>query len=132
MYINEIAPVKIRGSIGLLFQLGVTSSIFLSQVFGLPELLGNEQWWPLLLALCAAFSLFQLVTLPFCPESPRYLCSLPNAHKEAERALVFLRGTGTDVSDELAEMSNEAKVTIYTSMNYETQTITTTLVVFVF
>ena len=110
MYINEIAPVKIRGSIGLLFQLGATSSILLSQVFGLPELLGNDKWWPLLLAVCGTFSLFQLATLPFCPESPRYLLTRPNAQKEAERSLRFLRATDSDVSDELAEMSNEAKL----------------------
>ncbi len=49
MYINELAPVQIRGAVGVLFQLGATSSIFLSQVLGLPEILGNEKLWPLLL-----------------------------------------------------------------------------------
>ncbi len=49
MYINELAPVQIRGSIGTLFQLGATSTIFLSQIFGLPEIFGNENLWPLLL-----------------------------------------------------------------------------------
>jgi SP family facilitated glucose transporter-like MFS transporter 1 len=71
MYINELAPVQIRGSIGVLFQLGATLSIFLSQVLGLPDLLGNDKLWPLLLGITAVFSLYQLVTLPFCPESPR-------------------------------------------------------------
>lgn len=49
MYINEIAPKRIRGSIGVLFQLGVTFSIFFSQIFGLPEIFGNEKLWSLLL-----------------------------------------------------------------------------------
>ena len=49
MYINELAPVRIRGSIGVLFQLGVTFSIFFSQIFGLPEIFGNQKLWPLLL-----------------------------------------------------------------------------------
>ena len=49
MYINELAPVQIRGAVGVLFQLGATSSIMLSQILGLPEILGNEKYWPLLL-----------------------------------------------------------------------------------
>ncbi len=49
MYINELAPLEIRGAIGVLFQLGATSSILLSQVLGLPVILGNETLWPLLL-----------------------------------------------------------------------------------
>lgn len=49
MYINEISPVKIRGAIGVLFQLGATSSILLSQVLGLPDVLGTEELWSLLL-----------------------------------------------------------------------------------
>lgn len=49
MYINELAPVDIRGSIGVLFQLGATSSIMLSQILGLPDIFGNEKLWPLLL-----------------------------------------------------------------------------------
>jgi SP family facilitated glucose transporter-like MFS transporter 1 len=49
MYINELSPVRIRGAVGVLFQLGATFSIFLSQVLGLPELLGNKDYWALLL-----------------------------------------------------------------------------------
>lgn len=49
MYLNELSPVHIRGSVGTLFQLGATSTIFLSQVLGLPTILGNERLWPLLL-----------------------------------------------------------------------------------
>ncbi|XP_078082217.1 solute carrier family 2, facilitated glucose transporter member 11-like [Mustelus asterias] len=37
------------------------------------EILGNEKLWPLLLASCAVPALIQLITLPWCPESPRYL-----------------------------------------------------------
>jgi SP family facilitated glucose transporter-like MFS transporter 1 len=49
MYITELSPVSIRGSVGCLFQLGVTLSITLSQVLGLTFVFGNAKYWPLLL-----------------------------------------------------------------------------------
>lgn len=35
--------------------------------------LGTESGWPWLLAITAVPAVFQIVTLPFCPESPKYL-----------------------------------------------------------
>ena len=37
MYLSEIAPVRLRGAFGTVCQLGITTFIFLSQLFGLPE-----------------------------------------------------------------------------------------------
>ena len=37
MYLSEIAPVRLRGVFGTVCQLGITTFIFLSQLFGLPE-----------------------------------------------------------------------------------------------
>jgi SP family facilitated glucose transporter-like MFS transporter 1 len=109
MYINELAPVQIRGSIGVLFQLGATSSIFLSQVFGLPEIFGNEKLWPLLLGLTAIFSVFQLITLPFCPESPRFLLINQDKEEEAEGVLRSIRSS-SNVKQEMEDMKNEANM----------------------
>lgn len=108
MYINELSPVQIRGSIGVLFQLGVTSSILLSQVLGLPEIFGNSSYWPLLLGLTGIFSVYQLATLPFCPESPRYMVIKCGFISEAESALRRLRGS-SDVKQEIDDMLVEAE-----------------------
>lgn len=108
MYIVELSPVRIRGSVGCLFQLGVTSTILLSQVLGLPDIFGNDRLWPLLLGFTSLFSVYQLLTLPFCPESPRFLLIKKNLHDEAERALKRLRGR-EDVKAELNEMMDEAR-----------------------
>ncbi len=51
LYITELSPKSIRGSVGTLFQLGVTISILLSQILGLKFALGNKQYWPLLLGM---------------------------------------------------------------------------------
>lgn len=37
------------------------------------ELLGTEDRWPWLLGFSGATALLQLITLPFLPESPKYL-----------------------------------------------------------
>lgn len=44
-----------------------------SQIMGLESILGTTDLWPILLALTALPAVFQLVTLPICPESPKYL-----------------------------------------------------------
>lgn len=111
MYLSEIAPVALRGTLGkckikikystshthththtykLIFlnlflpklpshhqgtlaQLGVTVGLLMSQILGLPYLLGTETTWPTLLALAYIPAVIQLISLPICPESPRYL-----------------------------------------------------------
>lgn len=87
MYLTEISPVNFRGMNGSIHQLAVTIGILISQVIGLRFVFGTESLWPLcfgasLLGTCAkkhsptAFvavpALFQLICLPFCPESPKY------------------------------------------------------------
>merc|ERR1712046_327133 len=73
VYIVEIAPLEKRGAFGTMFQLGVTGGSVLSQIIGLPWLMGTWDLWPGLLLLGAFMPLLQLVLIPFCPESPLWL-----------------------------------------------------------
>ena len=41
MYLTEIAPLIIRGAMGVLCPLGITVGVLISQVLGLKEVLGN-------------------------------------------------------------------------------------------
>ena len=72
MYVAEIAPINIRGAMGTVNQLGVTSGILTSMVLGLEQALGGDDTWPILLALTAVPSLLQCVILPFMPETPTF------------------------------------------------------------
>lgn len=45
--------------------------------------LGNESSWPFLFGLYAGLVLLVLPILPFVPESPRYLYTVCNDHREA-------------------------------------------------
>ena len=56
-----------------MYQLIITLSILISQILGMSSVLGTETGWPWLLAMTAVPAILQLATLPFCPESPKYL-----------------------------------------------------------
>ncbi|TNN80801.1 Solute carrier family 2, facilitated glucose transporter member 9 [Liparis tanakae] len=82
IYLAEISPRKIRGSVTL------TSAVFLSlgklcgQFCGLSEVLGREELWDVVLCVPAVFSAVQVVALPFLPEAPRYLF-IEKGHEKA-------------------------------------------------
>merc|ERR1711963_467431 len=90
---------------GLLLN-NITMSILLSQVLGMGSLLGTPDGWPWLLAITAVPAIFQIATLPFCPESPKYLLLDKDDEHGAEEALQWLRGT-IEVHDEMDEMKQE-------------------------
>ena len=73
MYISEISPLNLRGGLGTINQLAVTVGLLVSQILGVEGLLGTDDGWPFLLGLAIFPPVFQLLLLPFCPESPRHL-----------------------------------------------------------
>ena len=73
MYISEISPLTLRGGFGTINQLAVTVGLLISQILGTESLLGTVDGWPYLLGIAITPSVLQLVLLPICPESPRYL-----------------------------------------------------------
>ena len=54
LYITEVAPVDVRGGLGVVSQLAASVGLILSQSLGLDSVLGSEEQWPVLLALGGA------------------------------------------------------------------------------
>ncbi|NWI72417.1 GTR5 protein, partial [Dryoscopus gambensis] len=106
MFLGEMSPRNLRGAVGVVPQLFITVGILVAQILGLSSILGNAKGWPVLLGLTGIPSLIQLLTLPFFPESPRYLLIQKGNEEQARRALQRLRGW-EDVDDELEEMYQE-------------------------
>ncbi|XP_053819011.1 solute carrier family 2, facilitated glucose transporter member 5-like isoform X2 [Vidua chalybeata] len=106
MFLGEMSPKNLRGAIGVVPQLFITIGILAAQILGLSSILGNAEGWPVLLGLTGIPSLIQLLTLPFFPESPRYLLIQKGNEEQARRALQRLRGW-EDVDDEIQEMYQE-------------------------
>ncbi|XP_013049699.2 solute carrier family 2, facilitated glucose transporter member 5 isoform X1 [Anser cygnoides] len=106
MFLGEMAPKNLRGAIGVVPQLFITIGILIAQILGLNSILGNVEGWPVLLGLTGIPSVIQLLTLPFFPESPRYLLIQKGNEDQARQALQRLRGWD-DVDDEIEEMRLE-------------------------
>ncbi|KAK5850468.1 hypothetical protein PBY51_001348 [Eleginops maclovinus] len=106
MYFGESAPKHLRGAVAFSSAVFTAFGIFLGQVVGLTEVLGAQHLWPYLLASNAFPGLLQLLTLPWFPESPRYLL-IDRGDKEAcVKALGRLRGGVAPIS-EVEEMLQE-------------------------
>ncbi|XP_063372817.1 glucose transporter type 1 isoform X2 [Cydia amplana] len=108
MYISEIAPLNLRGGLGTVNQLAVTVGLLLSQVLGIEQILGTDDGWPILLGLAICPAILQLLLLPACPESPRYLLITRQWEEEARRALRRLRASN-QVEEDIEEMRAEER-----------------------
>ncbi|XP_029990156.1 solute carrier family 2, facilitated glucose transporter member 11 [Sphaeramia orbicularis] len=111
MYFGESAPKHLRGAISLSSAVFTAFGVVLGQVVGLREILGSEPCWQYLLASNAIPGLIQLLTLPWFPESPRYLL-IDRGDKEAcINALRRLRGCEVQNSelDEILQEQAETK-----------------------
>ncbi|XP_020340196.1 solute carrier family 2, facilitated glucose transporter member 9 isoform X2 [Oncorhynchus kisutch] len=108
MYLGEISPRHMRGSIGQFNSILICLGVFTGQVLGLPELLGQESRWNFLFAFLALPALLQLCVLPFLPESPRFLLMERRDEAGAEKAFRAFLGK-KDVSKELEEVHAEGR-----------------------
>ncbi|XP_066576125.1 solute carrier family 2, facilitated glucose transporter member 9 isoform X2 [Amia ocellicauda] len=108
MYLGEISPKQIRGSIGQFNSIFICIGVFTGQVLGLPELLGQEYRWNFLFGFIMIPAVVQLFILPFLPESPRYLLMEKHDAVRAEKAFQAFYGKD-DVSKELEEVHAELR-----------------------
>ncbi|MBN3326466.1 GTR9 protein, partial [Atractosteus spatula] len=108
MYLGEISPKQIRGSIGQFNSIFICVGVFTGQVLGLPELLGQESHWNFLFGFIMLPALVQLFVLPFLPESPRYLLMEKRDSIGAKKAFQAFLGKD-DVSDEMDEVHAELR-----------------------
>ncbi|KAG1660918.1 Glucose transporter type 1 [Nymphon striatum] len=118
MYISEISTANLRGGLGTVNQLAVTIGLLLSMVLGIEPILGSEKGWPFLLGIAVFPPILQLILLPLCPESPRYLLIYLNKEEEARKALMKLH-SASSVENDIMEMraeeiaqQQEARITI--------------------
>jgi sugar porter (SP) family MFS transporter len=74
-YMTEISPIGIRGSVGVCSQVGIVCGIAFANFLTAPSfnMLGSPELWRYVFLVPSAFSIFQLIVLPLCPESPSYL-----------------------------------------------------------
>uniref|UniRef100_A0A0A9Z9A1 Solute carrier family 2, facilitated glucose transporter member 1 n=1 Tax=Lygus hesperus TaxID=30085 RepID=A0A0A9Z9A1_LYGHE len=84
MYLSEISPTGLRGSITAVYQLNMTTFILLSQIAGTDRVLGTDNLWPYLFFLVLIPAVYQILALILSPESPKYLLEINNEQKAIE------------------------------------------------
>uniref|UniRef100_A0A8B9LYJ8 Major facilitator superfamily (MFS) profile domain-containing protein n=1 Tax=Accipiter nisus TaxID=211598 RepID=A0A8B9LYJ8_9AVES len=106
MYAGECAPQKLRGLIAMTASTATAVGKFVGFALGLREVLGVDALWPVLMAVNALPALFQLLTLPFFPDSPRYLLIDKKDKEGCIKAVKQLWGDGdhmAEIDDMMAE-----------------------------
>ncbi|CAH9105565.1 unnamed protein product [Cuscuta europaea] len=87
LYISEISPTEIRGTLGSVNQLFICVGILAALVAGLP-LAGNPLWWRTMFGIAVIPSLLLALGMAFSPESPRWLYQqgkIPQAETSIKR-----------------------------------------------
>ncbi|XP_019173071.1 PREDICTED: plastidic glucose transporter 4 isoform X1 [Ipomoea nil] len=100
LYISEISPTEIRGTLGSVNQLFICVGILAALVAGLP-LAGNPLWWRTMFGIAIIPSVLLALGMAFSPESPRWLYQQGKI-TEAETAIRRLYG-----KERVAEIMND-------------------------
>jgi len=103
VYISEVAPSNMRGSLVTFFQLAVTVGILLAYLVGL-AFSNVDEGWRWMLGLGAVPALFLFVGVLRLPQSPRWLI-MQGRHDDAAAALRRVRPDGQEALElELEEI----------------------------
>lgn len=104
MYLSEIAPLQLRGTLGVFCSMGITGGVVVGQIFSLQEIFGTKELWHYALSFQLAFVV--LCTLPYrwFPESPKYLCVVISDRAGAMRELRKLCDSQDMVQEEMEMM----------------------------
>ncbi|XP_008217167.1 solute carrier family 2, facilitated glucose transporter member 3 isoform X2 [Nasonia vitripennis] len=119
-YMTEAAPIKLRGAVGVLCQLGITCGVLLGQIGGLASVLGTKDHWHYMLAAFSPLCMISIVLLYILPESPKYLFVVKEERESALQALsrfrnmdrVLLQKEITDLEEEYTSKSTDSSWTI--------------------
>lgn len=98
MYLSECCPVEFRGLMGSFQNLFLTFCAFAANLLARPDVLGNDQFWPIMISLPLIPALLQIGLFPLFPESPKYLLLTKRQELEAAKALIFYNGPTVNTS----------------------------------
>ena len=72
LYLSELPPMNLRGLAGTMNQLTIVIGILVTNIFGLPQIFGTANLWPVLVGFILVPVLPGLALI-FAVESPKYL-----------------------------------------------------------
>ncbi|CAO3681254.1 unnamed protein product [Rhizopus stolonifer] len=99
IYVSEISPPKYRGALTSILQLFTTLGILLIELISLG--LNSAIGWRVVVVITIVPTILQMVILPFCARSPRWLIG---KNRIDEARVEFLRLRNGDVEAEFTDM----------------------------
>lgn len=99
IYVSEISPPKFRGALTSLLQLFTTLGILIIECISLG--LNSSVGWRIIVVITVVPTIAQMVILPFCARSPRWLVS---QNRIDEARVEFIKLRNGDVEAEFTDM----------------------------
>lgn len=99
IYLGELAPPTLRGTLGTMTQFALVTGILVSDLLAFP--FATKSLWRVLFAVTPAICAIQLIFSPFLLESPRWLLGIDPASKTAREITKKLRGMRYDFEVEI-------------------------------
>ncbi|BAI87684.2 hypothetical protein BSNT_10673 [Bacillus subtilis subsp. natto BEST195] len=100
VYLSEMAPTKIRGTLGTMNNLMIVTGILLAYIVN--YLFTPFEAWRWMVGLAAVPAVLLLIGIAFMPESPRWL--VKRGREEEARRIMNITHDPKDIEMELAEM----------------------------
>ncbi|CCG82219.1 putative MFS glucose transporter [Taphrina deformans PYCC 5710] len=98
IYLNEISPLAIRGTVGAMTQVSCVFGILIAQIAGV--YFSTATGWRLILGFGGMIGFVQFILLWFTVESPKWLTSQPGEFAHAKYLLRKIRGR-SDIESEM-------------------------------
>jgi hypothetical protein len=103
-----LSTQNLRGSIGTINALAMCLGNLITNILGLPVLLGSDKLWPFLLGLRFFPAIVHIIGLITCIESPKHLFLTKNDEEKAIQVLEKLRNNNQiEIAYELDELKKE-------------------------
>ncbi|EIE78781.1 hypothetical protein RO3G_03486 [Rhizopus delemar RA 99-880] len=99
IYVSEISPPKYRGALTAILQLFTTLGILIIELISLG--LNSAIGWRVVVVITVAPTIIQMVVLPFCARSPRWLIG---KNRIDEARVEFLKLRNGDIEAEFTDM----------------------------
>ncbi|XP_065369487.1 solute carrier family 2, facilitated glucose transporter member 1 [Calliphora vicina] len=117
MYLTEIAPLALRGTMGVFCAVGVTGGVVVGQVFSLRNIFGTAELWHYALSFYIVLVIICYLPSFYFPESPKYLYIVRGDREQAYSELLRLRGPNATeiIKQEIDEMDLELNAKVQTS-----------------